>query len=92
MIFARDDPLAFEVAAFLREFLILDVNPGNAAVLEFAHRAKDVELVAVAGIGIGDHGPFDGGGDAPGIGHHLGHRDEAKSGYPNVAAVPAPVM
>jgi hypothetical protein len=80
VVLARDDPLAFEMTAFLGEFLILDVNPGNAAALEFAHRAKDVELVAVAGIGIGDDGQPDGGGDAPGIGHHLGHRDETKVG------------
>ena len=80
VVLARDDLLAFEMAAFLREFLILDVNPGNAAALEFANRAKDIELVAVAGIGIGDDGQLDGGGDPPGIGHHLGHRDEAKIG------------
>src|SRR5258708_5182226 len=76
VVLLRDDLLAFEMAAFLRKFLILDVNPGNAAALEFAHRAKDIELVAVAGIGIGDDGQLDGGGNASGIGHHLGHRDE----------------
>jgi hypothetical protein len=84
--------LAFEMAAFLGKLLVLDVNPGNAAALEFAHRAEDVELVAVAGVGIGDDRQLDGGGDAPGIGTISDIVTRPKSGYPRVAAVPAPVM
>ena len=43
------------MAAFLREALVLDVDAGDAAPLVLAHRAHDVELVAVAGVGVGDH-------------------------------------
>jgi len=65
---------------FSREFLVLDVYSRDAAALELADRAKGVELIAVAGIGVGDDGQLDRGGDAPGIGHHLGQRDETKIG------------
>jgi len=80
VILAQNNLLALKVAAFLREFLVFDMNPGDAAALELANGAIDVEFVAVAGIGIGDDGEFDRCSDAPGIGDHLGHRDEAEIG------------
>ena len=73
---ARDDHLVVEVAALLREALVLDVQAGDAAPLVLPHRARRVELVAVAGIGIGDHRHVDGRGDAAGIVGHLRHGDE----------------
>src|SRR6516225_61984 len=80
IILARDDLFAFEMTTFLREFLILDVDSRDAAALKFAHGAKHVELVAVAGVGIGDHRHFDCGGKTPGIGDHFRHRNEAEIG------------
>jgi hypothetical protein len=68
------------MTTFLREFLILDVDSRDAAALKFAHGAKHVELVAVAGVGIGDHRHFDCGGKTPGIGDHFRHRNEAEIG------------
>ena len=53
------------MAAFLREFLVLDVNTRYPAALEFTHRTKNVELVAVAGIGVGDNRDLDCGRNAP---------------------------
>ena len=50
-----DHGLVVEMPAFFGETLILDVEPGDAALLVLAHRARHVELVAIAGVGIGDH-------------------------------------
>ncbi len=72
----RNDRLVVEVAALLREALVLDVQAGDAAPLVFAHRTGRIELVAVAGIGIGDDRHIDGGGDPAGIVRHLRHGDE----------------
>src|SRR4029077_8861544 len=76
IILSRDDLFTFEMAAPLRKFLILDMNGRYPAALEFTHGAKDVELVAVAGIGIGEDRHLDRGRNAPGIGHHLRHGNE----------------
>jgi hypothetical protein len=67
VILARDNLLALEMAAFLREFLVLNVNPSDATALEFAHRAKYVELVTIAGVGIRDHRYPDRGDQTPDI-------------------------
>ena len=80
IILTRDDLLTFEMTAFLWEFLVLDVDSRDAAALEFTHRTKHVELVPVAGIGIGDHRHLDCGDQTPGIGYHLRHRNEAEIG------------
>jgi hypothetical protein len=77
---ARHDRLVVEVAALLREALVLDVQPGDAAPLVLAHGAGGVELVAVAGIGVGDHRNVDGRGDTSGIVGHLRHCEEAVVG------------
>ena len=79
-ILARHDLLVVEMAAFLRKALVLDMDAGDAARLVFAHGAHDVELVAVAGIGVGDHRQLDRGGDAAGVVDHLRHRDQAEIG------------
>jgi hypothetical protein len=68
------------MAAFLREFLVLDVDAGDPDGLVFAHGPHDVELVAVAGIGVGDDRQGDRRRDARGIRHHLRHRDDAEIG------------
>ena len=76
----RDHRLVVEVAAFLREALVLDVEPGDAALLVLAHGPRHVELVAVAGIGVGDHRDFHRGGEAAGVVRHLAHGEEAVIG------------
>ena len=73
----RDDHLVVEMAALLREALILDMQAGDAAPLVFADGARGIELVAIAGVGIGDHRHVDRGRDAPGIVGHLRHGHEA---------------
>jgi DNA-binding GntR family transcriptional regulator len=42
------------VAAALGRDLVLEVHAGDAARLVLAHGARDVQLVAVAGVGVGD--------------------------------------
>ena len=79
-VVARHDLLVVEMAAFLRKALVLDMDAGDPGGLVLAHRAHDVQLVAVAGIGVGDDRQVDRGGDAAGVVHHLGHRDEAEIG------------
>ena len=39
-ILARHDLLVVEMAAFLREALVFDMDAGDAALLVFAHRAR----------------------------------------------------
>ena len=79
-ILARHDLLVVEMAAFLGEALVLDMDAGDPARLVFAHRAHGVELVAVAGIGVGDDRQVDRGGDAAGVVDHLRHRHQAEIG------------
>ena len=49
----RDDILAFEVAAFLRENLIFDLDPRRARAFQDAHRPRHVHRIAEARIGVG---------------------------------------
>jgi len=79
-ILARHDLLVVEMAAFLREALVLDMDAGDPDGLVFAHGAHDVQFVAVAGIGIGDDRQSDRSRDPAGIGHHLRHRHQAEIG------------
>jgi hypothetical protein len=67
VILARDNLLAFEMAGFLRGFLVLNVNRSDATALEFAHPAKYVEVVTIAGVGIRDHRYTDRGDQTPDI-------------------------
>jgi hypothetical protein len=50
-----DDILAIEMATAFGRDLILDVDPRHAAGLELPHGTSHVQLVAVAGVGIGEH-------------------------------------
>ena len=68
-----DDLLAVEVTAALGRDLVLDVQRGRAAQRVLAHGPHDVELVAVARVGVGDHGDRDRGGEAAEVLGHLGH-------------------
>ena len=53
------DVETFVAGAFGRH-LIFDVQRGDAGALEFAHGARDVDRVAVAGFGVADDGNVDG--------------------------------
>ena len=66
--------------ALLGETLILDVHAGDAELLVFAHGTDHVQLVAVSGIGIGDHRDIDGRRDAASVGGHLAHGDQTVVG------------
>ena len=50
----RNQHLVVEMAAALGEILVLELDGVGAGALEQAHRALDIERVAVAGVGI-DH-------------------------------------
>ena len=50
----RDEALVVQMAAALREALVLELDRARAGALEEPHRALDVERIAVAGVGIDD--------------------------------------
>src|SRR3990172_2327223 len=54
LLLGRDDPLALEVAALLGPLLVLQDDARDAERHALAHRAHDVERVAVASVHIGD--------------------------------------
>jgi hypothetical protein len=68
-----NDRLVVEVAALFREALVFDMQAGHAAPLIFPHRARRIELVAVAGIRVGNDRHIHGGGNATSVVGHLGH-------------------
>ena len=76
----RDQRLVVEVAAALRERLILDLDRIRAGALEQAHRARHVERIAVAGIRIDDEMAADAIADQGNRIGHLAHRNEADVG------------
>ena len=47
------------MAAFLGEFLILDLDRDDARRLIAAHGVVHVEEAAIAGVGVGDHAGVD---------------------------------
>ena len=73
----RDQRLAVEMAAALGEILVLELDRGRARALERAHRAHDIERVAVAGIGIDDQVRADAIADQRDRLGDLAHADEA---------------
>ena len=73
----RDDALAGKVPAALGPVLVLDVDAGNAGLLEIAHGTPGVDRVAVAGVGVGDDGKSRGIGNAGCVVDHFGGREEA---------------
>ena len=88
----RHDALERRMAAFLREFLILDLDRDDARLLIAAHGVMHVEQAAVAGVGVGDHAGVHGarqrrdpvehlriGGDA-GVGQAIGGGRQPEAG------------
>ena len=80
--FLGDDLLAGEEAAFLGEHLVFDVDARDAGRFVFADGALDVQGVAVAGVGVADHGDVHRSGDIFGVGDHLSHGQQSHVGKP----------
>ena len=78
----RDHVLAVHVPAALREDLVLELDAGDAGALELVHRAHHLRDLAVAGVGVGDHGEGDGRAEAAGVIDHLGRARDAEVGQP----------
>ena len=74
--------LPVHVAAALGRHLVLDVQRGDAGRRVLAHRAHDVERVAVAVVGVGDHRHADGLHEPPRVVGHLGEREQPDVGAP----------
>ena len=55
--------LVVEMAAFLRQQLVLDMDRAGAGFLERAHHVHDVERLAVAGVAVDQHRQAGGAGD-----------------------------
>ena len=53
-----DDFFAVEMAAALGRDLVLDMNGSDANAFELTHGAHQIDGIAVAGVGIGDHRNF----------------------------------
>ena len=53
-VFGARQLLVVQMAAFLRQQLVLDLHGGGAGGFQFADRAHDVQHFAIAGIGVHD--------------------------------------
>ena len=56
------------------------MDTGDRGSLKFAHGAENIQFVAVAGVGIGNHREIDSGRNAPSVADHLRHRQQAEIG------------
>ncbi len=74
---ARDDLLAVEVAATLGRDLVFDVQRGQTPHLVLAHRARGIQLIAVASVGVRDHRDSGRGGDLARRARHLRQGQQA---------------
>ena len=72
--------LVVQVAAFLRQQLVLDVHRGGAGVLEAAHHVHDVERLAVAGVAVHQQRQAGRAGDLADEEAHLVDGDHAEVG------------
>jgi len=75
-LFASHDGLAGDVAAALRELLVLDVDAGDAGLDELLDCSHGAQRVAVAVIGIRDDRNLDRTGHHRRDAGHLGHGEE----------------
>ena len=70
----------FEVAALLRNHLILQLHGGHAGTDEFLNGAVEVDGVTIAGVDVGDQRNADRSGHLPDLLQHLGHRRQPDVG------------
>ena len=80
-----NERLAVEVAAALREVLVLELDGVGAGALHLPHRAPHVERVAVAGVGVHDQVGADAVADQRDGADHLAHADEPDIRPPELA-------
>ena len=88
--FLGDDLFPGEEAAFLGEHLVFYVHPRHSCGLVFADGALHVQGIAVAGVGVADHGDVHCSGDVLGVGHHLSHGQQANVGETALGGGPGP--
>ena len=81
-----DDLLAVEVPAALRVHLVLEVQAGEAGVLEHLHGAGDVHRLAESGVGVDQGGQVGDARDLAGALGDLRERREADIRQPEVGA------
>jgi hypothetical protein len=79
--FLRHDRLARPVATALGRNLVLDMQRTGAGFDQRAHRARDVERAAPAGVDVDQRRQIAGIGDAAYIGQHVFHRADAQIGH-----------
>ena len=74
----RHNRLSRQAPAPLREHLVFQMDRRHAGALIFPHRALHVELVAEAGVRVGNHRHLDRLNDGGRVVDHLAHGDEAQ--------------
>ena len=70
--------LVVQMAAFLRQQLVLDVHRAGAGVLEAAYHVHHVQRLSVAGVAVHQHGQTGGAGDLADEKTNVVHRDHAQ--------------
>ena len=80
MQLGRDDVLALDVPAALREDLILELDARDAGAFQLVHGADHLRDLAVARVGIGDHGDPDRRAEPPRVVDHLRRARDAEVG------------
>ena len=73
--------LVVQVAAFLRQQLVLDVHRGGAGILERTHHVHDVQRLAVSGVAVDQQRQAGGAGDLADEEAHLVDGDHAEVGH-----------
>jgi hypothetical protein len=79
-LICRDHVLARQMPAALRRHLVLEMERRHPGRLVLADCAHDVERVAVAVVGVGDHGDADGLHETAGVVDHLAERQQPDVG------------
>src|SRR5437660_672766 len=78
----RNDLVTREMSAALRRHLVLEVERRHPRALVQRHRPPHRERVAVAGVGVGDEGDPDRGGEVASVVDHLAEPREGQIGQP----------
>ena len=78
-----DKLLVVEVAAFLRQPLVLDLHGGGAGILEGPHHLHDVQGLAEAGVAVDEDGELRGARHLPHVEAHFVEGEDAEVGQPH---------
>ena len=79
--------LVVQMAAFLRQQLVLDMHRAGAGILEDAHHVHDVQRLAVAGVAVDQHRQARRAGDLADEKRDLVDGDDAEIGQAHRCAV-----